>query len=252
MKLDLNIIAAFAAASIASLQVLAFSPSTSSHSTRPMSQLEAEAQTRGDFLSTAANAAITSAVLATPIQPACARGRATLELAYDKYTPRFIDGGNFYKGKLYGAIAKGDWKSIESFTAEPPKKSKEDRKLADGGNAKRAALAGQFSDARVLTAMDLFASTFSESSISPKTKAMKAEVEKLREVVQEMNKAARIAQGEDKSGGGLFGIGGKAPSQGDLAKELKDLYVKGGNAYNQYAYVANEGLPVQLNKIPFL
>lgn len=141
---------------------------------------------------------------------------------------------------------------MESATAEPPKKSKEDRKLQDGGIAKRAALAGGFSDSRVLVAMDLFAATFSDSSITPKTKAMKAEVEKLREVVAGMNKAARIALGEEKSGGGLFGIGGKAPSQSELAKQVQELYLKGGNAYNQYVYLANDGLPVQLEKLSFL
>jgi hypothetical protein len=41
---------------------------------------------------------------------------------------------------------------------------------------------------------------FSDSSITPKTKAMKAEVETLREVVVGMNKAARIAVGEEKVG----------------------------------------------------
>ena len=58
------------------------------------------------------------------------------------------------------------------------------RALADGGVAARAAQAGDFSDAKVLTAMDLLASQFSDNSISPKTKAMRAEVETLREVVQ--------------------------------------------------------------------
>jgi hypothetical protein len=103
--------------------------------------------------------------------------------------------------------------------------------------------------------MDLFASDFSDNSISPKTKAMKAEVEKLREVVQELNRAARIALGEEKGGGGgdgLFGIGGKTPSQAELAKEVKDLYLKGGNAFNQYIFVANDGLPVQFGKLPYL
>lgn len=124
--------------------------------------------------------------------------------------------------------------------------------MEDGGAAKRAAQAGGFSDSRVLVAMDLFAATFSESSISAKTKAMKAEVETLREVVEGMSKAARLATGEEKGGGGLFGIGGKAPSQAELVKEVKSLYMKGGTAYNQYAALANEGLPVQLAKIPFL
>jgi hypothetical protein len=81
---------------------------------------------------------------------------------------------------------------------------------------------------------------------------MKEEVEKLREVVLGLNKAARIALGEEKSGGGLFGIGGKAPSQGELTKEVKELYLKGGNAFNQYIFIANDGLPVQLAKLPFL
>ena len=59
-------------------------------------QVEAESSqtTRGDFLSTAA---IATAVLVNPIQPAYARGRATLEPAYEKYAPRIIEGGKFCK-----------------------------------------------------------------------------------------------------------------------------------------------------------
>jgi len=55
---------------------------------------------------------------------------------------RIIDGGKYYKGQLYAAVSKGDWDAIKSMTQEPPKKTKEDRALADGGVAKRAALAG--------------------------------------------------------------------------------------------------------------
>jgi len=252
MKLVGNVIVATLAASTAvSVPALAFySSCPPKNSARSTSLLEAAAQSRGEFILTVT--AVTSTVITNPIQPAYARGRATLEQAYDRYTPRIIEGSAFYKSQLYGAVSKGNWKNLELATAEPPKKTKADRKLADGGTAKRAAQAGGFSDSRVLTAMDLFASTFSESSISPKTKAMKAEVETLREVVERMNKAARSATGEEKSGGGMFGIGSKAPSQGELAKEVKELYMKGGTAYNQYAYLANEGLPVTLAKLPFL
>lgn len=254
MKLVINIVATLAATTAAAVPSLAFSPPSCrlTNAARSTSQLEAESQTRGDFLSAATVAAITGTAIVGPAQPAYARGRATLEQSYDRYAPRIIDGGKFYKGELYGAIAKGNWKAIEAALQEPPPKSKADRALQDGGVAKRAAQAGGFSDSRVLTAMDLFASSFSESSISPKTKSMKAQVEIMREVVQGMSKAARIATGEEKAGGGLFGIGGKAPSQGELAKEVKDLYIKGGTAYNQYAFDANEGLPVQLAKIPYI
>ena len=163
---------------------------------------------------------------------------------------RIIDGGKYYKGQLYAAVTKNDWAAIKSMTQEPPKKTKEDRALADGGVAKRAALAGGFSDSRVLTAMDLLAAQFSDNSISPKTKAMQAEVTKLREIVATMNKSARIALGEEKSGGGLFG--GSGPSQAELKKQVQELYLQGGNAFNQYVYVANEGLPIQLTKLPYL
>ena len=149
MNIVCRIIAALAVAIAISLPALAFSPSCpnnfASAATRSTSQLHA--QTRSDFLSTASTAAIATAAIS---QPAYARGRATLEQTYERYTPRIIEGGKFYKGQLYPAIAKQDWKSIEAGTAEPPKKAKADRALPDGGVAKRAALAGGFSDARVL------------------------------------------------------------------------------------------------------
>ena len=144
MNIVCRIIAALAAAIAISLPALAFSPSCPNNSAA--SQLHAH-QTRSDFLSTASAAAIATAAIS---QPAYARGRATLEQTYERYTPRIIEGGKFYKGQLYPAIAKQDWKSIEAGTAEPPKKAKADRALPDGGVAKRAALAGGFSDARVL------------------------------------------------------------------------------------------------------
>ena len=224
----------------------AFQLSSGSDAPRSAAQVES----RKDFLSTSASI-ITGAVLVSS-QPAYARGRATLEQAYDRYTPRINEGGKFYKSELYGAISKSNWKAIQAATAEPPKKSKEDRALKDGGVAKRAALAGEFSNARVLSAMELYAATFSDSSITPKTKALKAEVDTLREVVDGMNKAAKIALGEESAGGGLFGIGSKKPSTSELSKQVQELYIKGGNAYNAYVFAANDGLPLQLNKLPFL
>ena len=71
---------------------LAFTSGSSSCRTHKLFQLEAESSqtTRGDFL-------IATTVLVSPIQPAQARGRATLEPAYEKYAPRIIDGGKFCK-----------------------------------------------------------------------------------------------------------------------------------------------------------
>ena len=216
-------------------------------------KIRANKTTRKDFLQKSV-AFVTPVALSGIIHPeiAEARGRATLEQAFDRYTPRIVAGGEFYTKDLKAILSKGDFAALRDATAEPPKRSKEDKAKADGGIADRAAKAGGFSDARVLTACDLFAATFSDNSISAKTKAMKEQVEIMRRVVKEMNTSAKIALGEEKSEGGLFGLGAKKPSQTELLQNVRKLYVEGGNAYNQYIYDANDGLPVTLQKLPYL
>ena len=211
---------------------------------------------RADVLSTisraaAAVAAGSAATVLTP-SPSLARGRATLEAAYDRYTPRIVTGGQFYAQDFKKMIEKNDFKAIIAATAEPPKKTKADRAKIDGGVSERAAQAGGFSDARVLTAADLYAGAFSDNSISPKTKAMRKSVEKMREVVAGINAAAREASGEESGGGGLFGLGSKKASPKELAVTIRKLYLEGGQAYNQYIFDANDDLPVQLKKLPYL
>lgn len=183
--------------------------------------------------------------------PAAARGRATLEQSYDRYVPRILAGGEFYGKDFRKLVEKNDWSGIKNALQDPPKRTKEDRSKIDGGISERAAQAGQFSDARVLVAADLFAAAFSDNSISSKTKSMKTEVEVLREVVDEMNLAARQALGEE-GGGGLFGFGAKKPSQSELSRKVRELFTKGGNAWNKYIFLANEELPVQLKKLPYI
>ena len=88
MKVVSSIIVAAAAIPVA----LSFAPSCppAANSGRSSTLLEAEhSQTRSDFLlSTASAAAIVGTAVVSPIQPAYARGRATLEPAYEKYSPR--------------------------------------------------------------------------------------------------------------------------------------------------------------------
>lgn len=149
-------------------------------------------------------------------------------------------------------IERSDWSAIKAATSDPPKKTKQDRTKSDGGVSDRAKQAGQFSNARVTSACDLFAAAFSDNSISAKTKKMTAASTKLREVIDGMNLAARQGLGEQAGGGGLFGFGAKKPSQAELAKQVRTLYVEGGNAYNEYVFAANDELPLSLAKLPFL
>jgi hypothetical protein len=197
-------------------------------------------------------ASIASVLVLSPLQPAVARGRATLDQAYDRYTPRIIAGGDFYKKDMRNLVAKNDFDGLKRALQEPPNKSKDDRAKPDGGTTERASQAGGFSDARVLVAADLFAATFSDSSITEKTKKMKTEVEMLRSIVKRMELIAKQALGEETGDGGLFGFGTKKANKDEISKELKELYIQGGNAYNRYVFAANEGLPVQLAKLPFL
>eukprot|EP00542_Grammatophora_oceanica_P010299 CAMPEP_0194029710 /NCGR_PEP_ID=MMETSP0009_2-20130614/3374_1 /TAXON_ID=210454 /ORGANISM="Grammatophora oceanica, Strain CCMP 410" /LENGTH=188 /DNA_ID=CAMNT_0038669461 /DNA_START=8 /DNA_END=571 /DNA_ORIENTATION=+ len=145
-------------------------------------------------------------LVANAPEPCGARGRATLDQSYDRYTPRIVAGGSFYSDEFKRMVGSADWKGLKQATSEPPPKSKEDRSKMDGGTSARAAKAGQFSDARVLVAADLFASAFSDSKISAKTKRMQAEVATMRESIQGINLAAREALGEEISGGGFLGF----------------------------------------------
>lgn len=138
------------------------------------------------------------------------------------------------------------------MTEEPPQKTKADKSKIYGGISERVAQAGGFSKARVIAAADLWAASFSDSSISTKTKRMKEQTAILTQVVDEMNTAAKIALGEVKPNGGMFGLGAKAPSQNELAKQMRELYIKGGNAWNQYVFLSNDDIPIQLKRLPYL
>lgn len=208
--------------------------------------------TRKDFLKTSAVLGFTAAVNLLSAQPASARGRATLEKSYQRYAPRVIAGGEFYGGDLRKFIEKSDWAAVKISLQEPPKRKKADLNKPDAGVAERARLSGSFSDSRVLNAADLFAGAFSDNSISPKTKKMQASVEKVRTVIKGLQDVAAQGLGES-TGGGFLGLGGgKKASPGELSKQARDLYVAGGNAWNEYVFAANEDLAQQFDKFPFI
>lgn len=186
-----------------------------------------------------------------PNDVASARGRATLEVAYRKFTPRIVAGGEFYQKEMKQFVGSSNFEAIQNAVREPPSRAKDDLRKPDSGVAERARQAGEFSNARVLAAADLYASAFSESSISAKTKKMQSAVAKLRNVVDEMESVCKQALGQEQSGG-LFGIGAKKVDKNELSKRLRQLYVEGGNAYNEYVLAANTDLALQFDKLPYL
>ena len=105
----------------------------------------------------------------------------------------------------------------------------------------------------VIVTADLFASAFSrQNAITTKTKKMKEAVEKMRGVVNDMQSVAKQALGEETSGGGLFGFGAKKLSEGEAKQKIRELYVAGGNAWNEYIYYANEDLALQFDRLEYV
>jgi len=240
-------------------QKATFAVSSSAATTALFSTREPKGSSRRNFLFTTATATATTVVGVGVVRSggdkdaAFARGRATLEQAYDRYTPRIVAGGKFYASDMKKLIGNNDFAGLVAATADPPKKkSKQDLSKSDGGAADRAALAGGFSDARVLVACDLYAATFSDNSISQKTKRMKEQVEIMRNVTSSIRALALAQSSSSSDGGGLFGGGSKKIPKAEAAQKIRALYVQGGNAWNQYVFVANDDLPIFLNRLPYL
>lgn len=207
---------------------------------------------RKDFMSkTLSIIGIATIAVVSETQPASARGRATLEKTYERYSPRIRAGSAFYANELRTMVAKDDFQGILLALQEPPARVEGDLRKPDAGVAARAAAAGGFSDARVLVAADLFGAAFSESSITPKTKKLQKLVAEEREIIQEMQSVAKQALGEGSSGG-LFGIGGKKATPAESSKRMKELYVKGGNVWNQYILAANDNLALQFDRFEYV
>jgi hypothetical protein len=215
------------------------------------SSADAASSSRKQFLQASSILGFTAAVNFLAPEPAFAKGRATLEKSFRRYAPRVVAGGVFYGNELRTLVEKNDWEGIKEALQDPPERTKEDLNKPDAGVAARAKAAGGFSDARVLVAADLLAASFSDSSISTKTRKMQGAVVRLREAVAGLKSVARQGLGEETSGG-LFGIGGKKLSQAELAASAREYYVAGGTAWNEFVYDANDELAIQFDRFPYV
>jgi hypothetical protein len=128
-----------------SVSGFAFQPASSSNR-RETTSVAASTSSTPQVLSRDAFWTAVAGVVAAPIlltvapQPAVARGRATLEQAYERYAPRVKTGGVFYQTELKNMVASSDWKGIANALQEPPARTKSDLQKADAGVAERGAL----------------------------------------------------------------------------------------------------------------
>lgn len=175
-------------------------------------------------------AVLAASGMAAAPQPAEARGRSTQMAAWSRYGARIQQMRSWLAGDLKAIIASADYEALKVATA--PKKS-------------------------VLTnylgAMDLWASSYSDASPSPKTLRMLDDVVKLRQAQAELNVLALKATGEGlKNQGGLFGLGGKkeeAPTPAEMKSLLAKVQKSAIEAYNDYAVVNNDGHPFEVDEL---
>jgi len=162
-------------------------------------------------------------------EPAFARGRATQIASWSRYGSRVEAIRGFLAGDLRALISSGDFEGIKAATG---------KKGAVGS---------------YLGALDLWAATYSDSSPSPKSVAMQADVAKMRTAAAELNVLAKKATGEDvKKEGGLFGLGAKdavVPTGAAMTALLNEVRDKAIAAYNDYCVLNNEGHPFEVDEL---
>lgn len=159
-----------------------------------------------------------------------ARGRATQIKSWSRYGARVEGMRGWIAGSLKGMIKTADYAGIKEATE--PKKG----------------VMNTF-----LTAMDLWAATYSDASISPKTNAMMADNEALRTVQKDLYALSQKALGEEvKKSGGFLGIGAKEkakPTAAELNAEYVALFEKAKAAYNDYCELNNVGRPFEIDEL---
>ena len=168
-------------------------------------------------------------------QTASAKGRATQPANYLRYNPRIEKLGEYIVGDAVSELQTANWaKLVDDTAAELGKK---------GGKI------GVFCNGEL--AADLWANTYSDVKESDKTKAMKAEVDKMIAARETLADVGCRGMGTClKKEGGLFGFGAKEaprPSNQQLVNEGAAALGAAKQAYNTFVALNNQNLPFDLN-----
>ena len=162
-------------------------------------------------------------------EPALARGRSTQVGAWGRYGSRVEATRAWLAGDLRGIISSSDFETLKAATG-------------------KKGIVGSY-----LSALDLWAASYSDANPSVKTIKMQAEVEKIRMASAKLNVLAKKATGDDlKKEGGLFGFGAKeeeVPTGASMTKALQSVRQEAVDAYNSYCVLNNEGHPFEVDEL---
>jgi len=178
------------------------------------------------------------ALLALTLLPeaASARGRNTQVATMQRYRPRLEALASYYKTDLPALIDSADWKGLTTAA---------EADMSKGGKV-GALFRGE-------SAMNLWASSFSDAYPSEKTKELLTRTAAIGDAREQLYALARKGTGEGLGNtGGFFGIGGakeEIPSNSALQKEAKLNMQKAMKAYNEYIDMSNDGMPLEIRPL---
>ena len=183
---------------------------------------------RRDFLGAAAAAATTLLP-----QAAHATGKATQKTLFLRYEKRIAGLGSYFD-ELEGAISNADWAAVAT--------------ACEADTSKKGKIGPVYSG---LTAMELWANTYSDRKQSVKTQRMLAEAEIVEKTREYVAGVACKGTGEClKPEGGFFGLGAKPapkPSDGELKSAALGAVKQARGAFNRFVALNNEALPLDIN-----
>ena len=150
----------------------------------------------------------------------------TRQQAYTRYVPRIERGRDYWENSLSRMIQSADWNGIQK---ELDKKGSIDRLFGP---------------------MELWASSFSGKTISPKTLGMNDAIGDLRLAVADLKFAATGTEGS----GGLLGFfsGPKKLDENKRKQLAQAAYASGKTAINKYIELGNDSLGMQLTPLDLI
>lgn len=173
-----------------------------------------------------------------PVAAVHASARPAQKSTFFRFSPKFIEGRNYYRTELKNAIDHEDWQVVGKFFEVYV--SRYNKNFPDQVDAYDT-----YVNKQLYRPMKVIATSFSDRSVSPKET-------KLTEHITAFEKAMAKLEGsiKDRKGEGLFAGTIKAPTGKERTKQAKEAWAEGKAALDQYTATLNDGLMLELNKIP--
>jgi len=172
------------------------------------------------------------------VAPAAAEFRAQQKRTFFRFSPKFIVGRDFYKTELKKAIDSEDWEAIKKFTEVYPSKiNRNDASQIDAYDS--------YVNSNFYRPMKVLAGSFADRGSSKKQRALMEQEVAFETAVSDLEGCIK-----DRKGEGLFASTIKMPVGEARTKQAKEAYAKGSAALDEYVRILDEGLMLELNKIP--